>query len=52
VKVWVAKLPTLTLPKAVVPVGVTATSTCATALATEEHELSVPPVSTAVIETL
>jgi len=52
VKVWVAKLPTLTLPKAVVPVGVTPISTCATALATEEHELSLPPVSTAVTETL
>jgi hypothetical protein len=52
VKVWVAKLPMLILPKLVVPVGVTAISTCATAPAAEEHELSLPPVSTAVTETL
>jgi len=42
----------LTLPKLVVPAGVTAISTCATALATEEHELSLPLAFTAVTETL
>jgi len=41
-----------TLPKLVVPVGVAATPTCATALAEFEHALSLPPVSTAVMATL
>jgi hypothetical protein len=52
VKFWVAELPTVTLPKFVVPGGVTAMSTWATALATAEHELSLPPASTAVTATL
>jgi hypothetical protein len=52
VKVWLATLPMLILPKLVVPVGVMAISTCATALAAEEHALSLPRVSNAVIETL
>ena len=52
VKVWVAELPMVTLPKAVVPVGVTVKSTCATPLATPEHVLSLPDVSTAVTATL
>jgi len=41
-----------TLPKFTVVVGVTAKSTCATALATAEHGLSFPAVSTALTETL
>jgi hypothetical protein len=52
VNVCVAELPTLTLPKFTVPVGVTAISTCATALAPAEQLLSLPIVSTAVIATL
>jgi len=52
VNVWVAELPILTLPKFTVVVGVAAMSTCATALATPEQPLSLPPVSTAVIATL
>jgi hypothetical protein len=52
VNVCVAELPMLTLPNAVVPVGVTAISTCATAEATPEHVLSLPLVSTAVTATL
>jgi len=42
----------LTLPKFTVVVGVTPNSTCAGAAAAAEHELSLPPVSTAVTETL
>jgi hypothetical protein len=52
VNVCVAELPMLTLPNAVVPVGVTVISTCATAEATPEHVLSLPLVSTAVTATL
>jgi hypothetical protein len=52
VNVCVAELPMFTLPNAVVPVGVTAISTCATAEATPEHVLSLPLVSTAVTATL
>jgi len=52
VNVWVAELPTLTLPNAVVPVGVAAKSTWAAALAAVEHGLSLPAVSTAVTATL
>jgi len=42
----------LTLPKPTVPVGVTDTLSCATALAAGEQALSMPPASTAVTETL
>ena len=52
VKVCVAELPIVTLPKLTLVVGVTAKSTCATALAAGEHALSIPPVSTAVTDTL
>jgi len=52
VKVWVAELPMLTLPNAVVLGGVTAKSICATAPAAGEQLLSAPSVSTAVTETL
>jgi hypothetical protein len=52
VNVCVAELPTLTLPKPTVPVGVTETFSCATALAGGEHALSMPSASTAVTETL
>ena len=52
VNVCVAELPIVTLPKPTLVVGVTAKSTCATALADGEHALSIPPVSTAVIDTL
>jgi len=52
VNVWVAELPMLTLPNATVPVGMTPKSTWATALATPEHALSLPPVSSAVTATL
>jgi len=52
VKVWVAELPMLTLPKFTVAVGVTAISTLATALAGAEQALSLPLVSSAVIATL
>jgi len=48
VKVRSTKLPMLTLPKFTVPVGVTANSGRATALATLEQALSLPAVSTAV----
>jgi hypothetical protein len=48
----VAELPIVTLPKFAVPVGVTPISTAATALATAEQALWLPPVSTAVIATL
>jgi hypothetical protein len=51
VNVWVAELPTLTFPKFTVVVGVAAMVVCATALATGEHELSFPTVSTAVTAT-
>jgi hypothetical protein len=52
VKVCVAELPIVTLPKLTVAVGVTAKPACATALAAGEHALSMPPVSTAVTDTL
>jgi hypothetical protein len=52
VKVRMAELPIMTLPKLTVPVGATADSPRATALATAEHALSFPPLSTAVTETL
>jgi len=52
VKVCVTELPMLTLPKLVVPAGVTPISSAATALARVEHELSLPAVSTAVMATL
>ena len=51
-KVWVAELPMLTLPKFTVVAGVTPISTWATALAVAEHALSLPAVSTAVTATL
>jgi hypothetical protein len=51
VKVWVAELPTVTLPKLTVPLGVTPISSAATALATAEHALSLPLESTAVTAT-
>ncbi|PYN30193.1 MAG: hypothetical protein DME01_28220 [Candidatus Rokuibacteriota bacterium] len=47
-----AELPILTPPKFTVVVGVTVMSTSAAAVATAEHPLSLPPVSTAVIATL
>src|SRR5262245_31053863 len=52
VKVWVAEVPTLMLPKFTVVVGATVIPTWATALATAEHALSVPPVSSALTATL
>lgn len=52
VKTWSAKLPTLTLPKFTVPVGLTANSDRATALATLEQALCKPIESTAVTATL
>jgi hypothetical protein len=52
VNTWSAKLPTLTLPKFTVPVGLTAKSLRATALATPEQALSLPSESTAVTATL
>jgi hypothetical protein len=52
VKVCVAELPIVTLPKLTVVVGVTVKPACATALAAGEHPLSMPPVSTAVTDTL
>ena len=52
VKVCSAKVPMLTLPKATVVVGVTVISGIAVALATPEHALGLPPVSTATTETL
>ena len=42
----------LTLPKLTVVVGATVISSWATALATEEHVLSLPAMSTAVMATL
>jgi hypothetical protein len=51
VNVWLAKLPTLTLPNVTLPPGLTAKSICATALAVGEHTLSLPRESTAVTET-
>jgi hypothetical protein len=52
VKLWVAELPMLTLPKFTVVVGVTEISTAAMALAGEAQALSLPLPSTAVTETL
>jgi hypothetical protein len=52
VKVWVAELPMVTLPKFTVVVGVTAISIWATALAGAEQALSCPLVSSAVTATL
>jgi hypothetical protein len=52
VKLCSAKLPMLTLPKATVVVGATVMSGVAAALATPEHALGLPPVSTAATETL
>jgi len=52
VKTWSAKLPTLTLPKFTVPVGLTPNSDRATALATLEQALCKPTESTAVTATL
>jgi len=52
VKVWLAELPMLTLPKFVVPAGVTPIEGWATALAAAEQELSLPAVSMAVMATL
>jgi hypothetical protein len=51
VNVRSTKLPMFTLPKLVVPVGLTAKSACAAALAGPRHELSVPLASTAVTAT-
>ena len=51
-KVRVADVSIVTLPKLTGPVGVTAISGCATALATGEHALSFPSLCTAVTETL
>jgi hypothetical protein len=51
VTVWSAKLPRFTVPKFTVPVGLTAKVARATALATDEQALSMPPASTAVIAT-
>jgi hypothetical protein len=51
VKVRVAELPMVTMPKLTGPVGVTAESPSATALATAEHSLSFPSLSTVVTET-
>jgi hypothetical protein len=48
VNVRSAELPTLTVAKSVVPVGVTPMLGCAAALATAEHGLSAPLVFTAV----
>jgi hypothetical protein len=44
-------VPRFTLPKFTVPVGLTAKSIRAGALATDEQALSMPPVSIAVIAT-
>jgi len=52
VKVRSAKLPTFTLPKLALPVGLTVNAAWATALATTEQVLSKPFRSTAVTETL
>jgi hypothetical protein len=52
VKVWVAELPMVTLPKFTVVVGVTKISIWATALAGAEQALSWPLVSSAVTATL
>jgi hypothetical protein len=52
VNVCSAKLPMLTLPKAVVVVGVTVISGFAVAVATLEQELALPAESTAATETL
>jgi hypothetical protein len=47
VNVWSATLPMFTVPKSMVPVGLTLKSILATALATGEQVLSLPPLSTA-----
>jgi hypothetical protein len=52
VTVCSAKLPRFTLPKFIVPVGVTEKSARATALAMLEQALSLPPASMAVTATL
>jgi hypothetical protein len=52
VKVWVAELPIVTLPKFTVPVGVASIGSCAVFVATGEHGPSLPPVSTAATATL
>ena len=52
VKTWSAKRPIVTLPKLTVPVGLTAKSDRATALATLEQALRLPAESTAVTATL
>jgi hypothetical protein len=51
VKVRSTKLPILAVPKSTVAVGLTLKSPRAVALASGEHELSLPPVSTAVTAT-
>jgi hypothetical protein len=51
-KVRVAEVSMVTAPKLTGPVGVTAISGWATALATGEHALSFPSLCTAVMETL
>ena len=52
VKVWVAEVPMVTLPKFTVAVGVAVMSTWVTALATLEHALFLLPVFSAVIAML
>ena len=51
VKVWFAVLPRFTLPKFIVPVGLTENVIRVAALVTGEHALSIPPESTAVTAT-
>jgi hypothetical protein len=51
VKVRVTTLPRFTLPKLVLAVGLTLKATCATAFATAEQPLSLPPASTALTAT-
>jgi len=51
VKILSAKLPTFTLPKYTLDVGLTEKSSCATALAPIEQALSTPPMFSAVTET-
>jgi hypothetical protein len=52
VKTWSRELPTFTLPKFTVPLGLTAKSVRAAALATPEQALWLPSESTAVTATL
>jgi len=52
IKVCVAEVPTVTLPKLMVVAGATVIAGWATALARVEHALSLPVVSTAVMATL